>query len=210
MPEGTTLLLALNHFAGAHFGWGSASSAPRQLQLWAFWALFCSCMGPAHLDPALPTLPLQVPKRLDLNQGIHTTAELSGFLDIRDSYIWSMVKKWFDHYLKGIPNDLEFEPKVTMQLSNLPPKRLHFYSWPLKGVHQVQHYLQPRGKGRYGGLRSDVADCTSNASGTGICDMDTITHMRVTHLSAGIPLVGPVCHCTCLRKVSGCWAVNVF
>ena len=48
---------------------------------------------------------LTVPKRLDVNLGIHASSEFFGHVGF-NSYVWDNVHDWFDHYLQGVSNEL--------------------------------------------------------------------------------------------------------
>ena len=57
---------------------------------------------------------LTVPKRLDLNNGIHATAEIGGLLGL-SNFVWDNTHDWFDHWLKGEANGIMDGPAVTMK-----------------------------------------------------------------------------------------------
>ncbi len=82
------------------------------------------------------------PKHLDLNQGIHISAELEGILGI-PNYTWNNVHAWFDYWLKGINTGIMSQPKVTMEVKPTS-ERVTFASWPSSTVATKTFYLGPR------------------------------------------------------------------
>ena len=85
---------------------------------------------------------LTVPKKMDLNQGIHASAEAGGLLGA-GNYVWSNVYRWFDYHLKGIQNGIMSEPAVTME-KKFGSGRDSFEAWPSARVKNNVYYLQPR------------------------------------------------------------------
>ena len=57
------------------------------------------------------------PKKVMLQPGIHASAELPGATLGLDNAVFDQVHRWMDRWLKGVPNGIESEPKVTMQLA---------------------------------------------------------------------------------------------
>lgn len=86
---------------------------------------------------------LTVPRRLDLNQGIHGTAELPGLLGVSCD-VWDNVHDWFDYWLKGIDNGVMERPPVTMEIKR-SHERVGFEGWPSERVSTRDYYLGPRG-----------------------------------------------------------------
>ena len=82
------------------------------------------------------------PKHLDLNQGIHISAELPGLLGL-DNYTWNNVHDWFDYWLKGVNNGFMSQPAVTMEVKHTS-QTVTFASWPSSTVKTKTFYLGPR------------------------------------------------------------------
>ena len=82
------------------------------------------------------------PKHLDLNQGIHISAELPGLLGL-DNYTWNNVHAWFDYWLKGVNNGFMSQPAVTMEVKHTS-NTVTFASWPSSTVKTKTFYLGPR------------------------------------------------------------------
>jgi hypothetical protein len=109
---------------------------------------------------------LSVPKKLDLNQGTHASAEAAGLVNYSmpgsaSVHIWRNALRWIDHWLKGIDNGIMNEPLVSMQLGGkgmLSPYHT-FGSWPpAKSSFSTRPLvLGPRGTAKYGKLNSGEA-----------------------------------------------------
>lgn len=85
---------------------------------------------------------LTVPRKLDLNQGIHASAEAGGVLGA-DNYVWNNVYRWLDYHLKGVQNGIMGEPAVTME-RKFDTGRDSFEAWPSARVRSSVFYLHPR------------------------------------------------------------------
>ncbi len=85
---------------------------------------------------------LTVPKKMDLNQGIHASAEAGGVLGA-SNYVWNNVFRWFDYHLKGIQNGIMDEAPVTME-KKFDSGRDSFEAWPSARVNNNIFYLHPR------------------------------------------------------------------
>ena len=92
----------------------------------------------------------QGPKRLDLNRGMHGSAELPGLLGFK-SFLWDNAHAWFDHYLMHRPNGIERAPPVTMQ-HNFDDARVSFEAWPSASVTAAELFLTPRSFLKHGTL----------------------------------------------------------
>jgi len=124
---------------------------------------------------------LSVPKRLDMNQGIHASAEATGLFGL-PNYTWSNVHAWFDYYLKGINNGVASGPKVTME-SKFNGTRTNFASWPAAQTVKRTWYLKPRGLFNEGSLSGSTnTTSTSNEFWSGL---DTTA-------TSGIPLISQI------------------
>ncbi len=88
---------------------------------------------------------LHGPKRLLLSQGDHATAELPGALGLPNA-VYDAAVRWFDRYLKQVPNGVETEPAV--RLATLDGQWLDYAGW-----REVQAAPTRYGLGAPAGLR---------------------------------------------------------
>jgi len=88
------------------------------------------------------------PKKMVLNPGVHAGAELAGALLGADNYPYDQAHRWFDRWLKGIPNGIDTEPKLTMQVK-FSDRRESFANWPAPELREQTYYLGPRGLPRF-------------------------------------------------------------
>lgn len=124
---------------------------------------------------------LKVPKKMDLNQGIHASGELTGLIGL-DNYVWNNVYRWFDYHLKGIDNGIMGEPQVSME-KKLSTGRDNFATWPSSDVTNIELYTHPRSLFTKGALKtSPYNGSTSNRITSGV---DTLA-------TAGIPVLSPI------------------
>lgn len=96
---------------------------------------------------------LDGPKRLDLNQGSHATAEVSGLFGA-ENYVWSRAHQWLDHWLK----DQQSSPLSGSPISVEPPDVEHRWSledWPDTDALRQSFYLHPRHAFERGALASE-------------------------------------------------------
>ncbi|APR86993.1 Methionine ABC transporter ATP-binding protein [Minicystis rosea] len=122
------------------------------------------------------------PKRIDVNQGIHISAEATGLLGL-PNYVWSNVHDWFDYWLKGIDNGIMSKPPVTMELQS-SPARVEFEGWPSASVTTKTLYLGPRGLIGDGALRSSPSTSTyTNSIWSGA---DSVATTGIPILSAAL------------------------
>lgn len=130
---------------------------------------------------------LTVPKKLLLNSGIHTSAEILGALLGIDNYPYDQAHRWFNRWLKGEQNGIENEPKLSMQVK-FGGQRETLSNWPAPELRNQTLYLSPRGalrfdwscfcaKGDKGGLSS-----AQNQTRAG----DTIYNFSDTTASSGL------------------------
>jgi predicted acyl esterase len=88
------------------------------------------------------------PKKLLLQPGIHASAELPGALLGIDNPVFEQVHRWMDRFLKGIPNGVDTEPKVNLQLK-FGGNRETLSNWPAPELRSTTYYLGPRGNLRW-------------------------------------------------------------
>lgn len=123
---------------------------------------------------------LTVPKKLDLNNGIHATAEIGGILGI-NNYVWTNAYDWFDYWLKGIQNGIMTKPKVTIQ-KRFSSDRVSYSSWPNPSKVEKTYHLRPMGLFSPGKITTTAN--TSNGN-------DTILSGG-TSASTGVPLLSEI------------------
>lgn len=124
---------------------------------------------------------LTVPKKLDLNNGIHATAEIGGVLGA-DNYIWNNTRDWFAYWLKGEANGVMSRPAVTIQ-RKFSSERISYSSWPPAGASQRQFYLKPRGL--FGDGKLQTAPNTTSGETRIFSGVDTVA-------TTGIPLLSDI------------------
>ncbi|WP_244939855.1 CocE/NonD family hydrolase [Leptospira adleri] len=124
---------------------------------------------------------LTVPKKLDMNEGIHATAEIGGVLGLSNP-IWDNAYDWFDFWLKGINNGIMTKPQVTFQKRFNGP-RVTLPSWPSSTISEKTYYLKPRTLFTDGKISS--AQNTNNTNTGILSGTDTIA-------TTGIPLISDI------------------
>jgi len=97
---------------------------------------------------------LTVPKKLDLNQGNHITAQSGGLLGL-NNYSWSQAYKWLDHWLKSKQTDIMDRSPITMESRN-DKIRIELNSLPRKNGLNKLWYLRPGPKKGDGALIGNV------------------------------------------------------
>ncbi|EQA45273.1 X-Pro dipeptidyl-peptidase C-terminal non-catalytic domain protein [Leptospira broomii serovar Hurstbridge str. 5399] len=124
---------------------------------------------------------LTVPKKLDLNEGIHASAELPGILGL-SNYVWSNAYDWFDYWLKGVNNGIMSKPQVSFQ-KKFNGDRVTLPSWPSPTVSQRTYYLKPRGFFTDGQI--STTQNTSNANTGILSGADTLA-------TSGVPIISDI------------------
>mgnify|MGYP002150960966 CR=1 FL=1 len=94
---------------------------------------------------------LTVPKRLDINQGMHASGEVIGLLGV-PNYTWDNAHDWFDYWLKGEATGIMDRPSVTME-RDLSTERDEFSNWPIPETETKTFYFGARGLLKNGKLR---------------------------------------------------------
>ncbi len=125
---------------------------------------------------------LTVPKKLDLNNGIHATAEIGGILGIQN-YIWTNAYDWFDYWLKGIPNGIMSKPMVSIQKRHVSD-RVFYNSWPIRNQVNRTYHLKPMGMFNLSPGSISTTTNTSNTSNTVLAG--------ATSASTGVPLLSEI------------------
>ncbi len=107
-------------------------------------------------------------KYMDLNQGTHATAELTGLAGMQN-YVYDNVDKWFDYWLKGIDTGIVTNPEksavVTMEEKNNMERTVYdmddlkesngTWIWPAKSITTETFYCEPKGTFTNGKLTSE-------------------------------------------------------
>ncbi|TGM74976.1 alpha/beta fold hydrolase [Leptospira bouyouniensis] len=123
---------------------------------------------------------LTVPKKLDLNNGIHATAEIGGILGI-NNYVWTNAYDWFDYWLKGIQNGIMTKPKVTIQ-KRFSSDRVSYTNWPNPSKIERTYHLRPMGLFSPGKITTTANTSSGN---------DTILSGG-TSATTGVPLLSEI------------------
>ncbi len=134
------------------------------------------------------------PKKLMLQPGIHASTELPGAILGTPNAIYDETGRWFDRWLKGIPNGIDTEPKVKLQ-TRPGASYETLSSWPAPELQNATFYLGPRG-----GLRWDFrcrcwqgATGTLSATGPAASGADSINNWLDTTATTGlIPVLSPL------------------
>ncbi|QTD45678.1 CocE/NonD family hydrolase [Ottowia testudinis] len=91
---------------------------------------------------------LTTPKRISLQPGIHGSIELGAAMFDKPNLVWDQAHRWFDRYLKGVPNGIDAEPKVrlTTKFGNVNET---LSTWPAPELKRNVLWVNPRGPVRY-------------------------------------------------------------
>lgn len=124
---------------------------------------------------------LNVPKRLDLNLGIHASAELGGLVGI-ENYVWKNAHMWFDYWLKGQKTGIMQQPPVTMAVKNTG-KRDAFPAWPHKNLKTKEYFFNERTIFKNGKLSEEAPTELGK---------DGISSGILSGISTGVPIIGAI------------------
>lgn len=125
---------------------------------------------------------LNVPKRLDLNQGTHASGEGFGLVGL-DNYTWNNTHRWFDYWLKGIDSGIMNDAPVTMHV-DLKNQRDEFADWPIPNQTQQTYYFAARGLFSNGDLRESPYRPWWTTTNTIFSGLDTFATTGIPVLSA--------------------------
>lgn len=123
------------------------------------------------------------PRRLDLNQGIHASAEAAGLAGL-PNYPWDNAHDWFDTWLKGIDTGILDRPPITMEVSSTH-ERVGFESWPSADITTTDFYLGPRA---YRVSGKGTLETIPNSWGY----KESIFSGLDSGLTTGVPVVSPL------------------
>lgn len=83
-------------------------------------------------------------KKLDLNSGVHATAEVGGLLGV-PTRSWNNTSLWFDYWLKGIENGVTNNLPISMGIKNHQnSRRQELSDWPSSLIRTNNYYLKAR------------------------------------------------------------------
>lgn len=91
------------------------------------------------------------PKRIDLNQGTHASAEGFGLIGLENE-TWNNTLDWFDYWLKGEATGIMQKPAVNLRTDLLYAAEGYSH-WPPAESHERTFYLGHRGLIGQGSLR---------------------------------------------------------
>lgn len=86
---------------------------------------------------------LDGPKAMNLQAGMHASAELFGMIGDGDTRIWNNTRRWFDQYLKGESTAIEDQEPVQMKV-RLTDRFEGFSEFPVPEAETRRWYLHPR------------------------------------------------------------------
>lgn len=143
------------------------------------------------------------PKRLLLQPGIHTSAEIGGAMFGWDNAVVDDAIRWFDRWLKFQPNGIDTGPKVVLK-PKFGNQTETLSNWPAPELRSLNYALSPRGALRWElgclcwkGLTASMGSGTPAAAASDTIDnlLDTtattgvLPILTVTAETAGVPVV---------------------
>ena len=98
---------------------------------------------------------LTTPKRIDLSQGMHASAELWGLITVNQyHYLWDKTERWFDRWLKGENNGIEHESAFNVEPKHADDQYENLIEWPSPLISDQRMYLHSRGLLTNGKIKS--------------------------------------------------------
>ena len=126
---------------------------------------------------------LTTPKRMDLSQGMHASAELWGLVNAdKEHYLWQKTEMWFDRWLKGEENGIEYESSFNVEPKYANDQYEQLQQWPTPLVQDDRMYLHPRGLLSNGKLKSSGYSSWWSNTDTILSGLDTLAN-------TGIPMI---------------------
>jgi predicted acyl esterase len=126
---------------------------------------------------------LTTPKRIDLSQGMHASAELWGLVNAnKEHYLWNNTLRWFDRYLKGEQNGIDQESAFNVEPKYANDQYEQLEEWPSPLIADQRLYLHSRGLFTNGGLESDPYRPWWTQTDTILSGLDTLAN-------TGIPMI---------------------
>jgi putative CocE/NonD family hydrolase len=120
------------------------------------------------------------PKRMDLNQGVHGSAEAPGLFGF-DNYVWSQADKWFERWLKGVDNGIDKAPILSIEAKK--GQRIVADQWPIDVIVKKYNLQKRANLFSPGELTTHEVVTTSS---------NTLHFGLVTGVNSGIPIVSPI------------------
>ncbi|GLQ32526.1 CocE/NonD family hydrolase [Litoribrevibacter albus] len=128
---------------------------------------------------------LTTPKRIDLSQGMHASAELWGLINAdKDHYLWTNTQRWFDRYLKGEQNGIDQESAFNVEPKYANDQYEQLEQWPSPLVQDQRLYLHSRGLFTNGGLKTETYRPWWTQTDTILSGLDTLANTGVPMLSS--------------------------
>ena len=108
---------------------------------------------------------LTVPKKLSMVDSPHSSVNNPGLTQ----FYFTEQLRWFDYWLKSIPNGIMEEPPVTIQQMGMggAGEFLSSEKWPLKNTFNMKLYFLKGPSGTVGSLNDDILDKQKPDSGSG-------------------------------------------
>ncbi|GAA3926385.1 CocE/NonD family hydrolase [Litoribacillus peritrichatus] len=138
---------------------------------------------------------LTTPKRLDLSQGMHASAELWGLINAnKDHYLWTKTEMWFDRWLKGEANGIEFESAFNVEPKNQKDHYENLGQWPSPLISDQRLYLHSRGLLSNGKLKTSQYRPWWTQTDTILSGLDTLATTGIPMISnlVGAEITAPV------------------
>jgi X-Pro dipeptidyl-peptidase len=104
-------------------------------------------------------LPASVPKMIWLSQTGHVDP-----FDFRRSAWVDELHRWFDHYLMGVDNGVQADPKASVERA--PDQWVDYASWPVPGTTTTTWHLSPGSVAGVGALGTKTAAAGQTAAFT--------------------------------------------
>jgi predicted acyl esterase len=147
--------------------------------------------GPYYRERSADLSKVKVPLLSAANwggQGLHTRGNFEGYVGAASRQKWLEVhggshwapfytdygvdlqKRFFDHFLKGLDNGWDRQPRVQLQVRHPGEKFVlrHENEWPLARTRWTRWYLQPRGARLSTSPETNDAAVTYEATGDGV------------------------------------------
>jgi predicted acyl esterase len=120
-------------------------------------------------------------KKLEIQLGIHASAEVSGLLGIPNE-TWERAHRWFEHYLLGVNNGIACESSVRIKVKNTGDT-IELEDWPSRQVQSKTFYLKPRNRRQ----EAELGDHPYSRYA-----VDSIRSGYISGANTGMPVIGPL------------------
>jgi predicted acyl esterase len=126
---------------------------------------------------------LTTPKRIDLSQGMHASAELTGLINAdKEHFLWNNTYKWFDRWLKGEQNGIEHESAFNVEPKYADDNYEALSQWPSPLIKDQRLYLHSRGLLTNGKMKPETYRPWWTQTDTIYSGLDTLAN-------TGIPMI---------------------